>query len=428
MIPIFDNDRAGFVKRVRRDGFLDDKKVYDVVSDIMMDIRKEKDAALIRYTEKFDKVSLLPEELLVTKEEIDMAYKQIDKDLLSVIQQAILNVASYSLKQKEKSFLWNKTEGIKIGQKVTPLRSVGIYIPGDTAPLISSVIMNAVPAYCAGVKEIVMCTPPIIDAARIVAANEAHVTKIYKAGGAQAIFAMAFGTETIPKVDKITGPGNIYVAYAKKMAYGYCGIDMVAGPSEIMIIADETADAGFIAADMLSQAEHDKLSVSSLLTTSKQLAEKVIKQISIQKDKLKRSDIITECIKNNSAIYIGKDIMECIDILNECAPEHAEIVTKDAEFYSDFITQAGAVFVGPYSPEPLGDYYAGPNHTLPTAGTARFFSVLGVYDFMKKSSVIQYDRTELEKAYKSISLFAKCEELDAHANAVNIRFEGKKDE
>ena len=356
------------------------------------------------------------------------AYDQIDKDLLKVIQQAILNVASYSLKQKEQSFVWNKEEGIRIGQKVTPLRRAGIYMPGGTAPLISSVIMNAVPAYVAGVKEIIMCTPPLIDAARIVAANEAHVTKIYRAGGAQAIFAMAFGTETIPKVDKITGPGNIYVAYAKKMAYGYCGIDMVAGPSEIMIIADETANAAFIAADMLSQAEHDKLSVSSLLTTSRSLAEEVKEQISIQAEKLCRKEIITESLNNNSAIYIGKDVMDCIDVLNECAPEHAEIMTKDADFYSDFITQAGAVFVGPYSPEPLGDYFAGPNHTLPTAGTARFFSVLGVYDFMKKSSIIQYDKGALEKAYKGISLFATCEELTAHANAVDIRFMEKKDE
>jgi histidinol dehydrogenase len=428
MIPLFENDKSAFINKVRRDGFLDNQEVFDTVSGIMQDIRKDKDDALIRYTKKFDKVDIRPENMLVTKEEIEWAYKQIDKNLLKVIQQAVLNVAAYSLKQKEQSFLWNKSEGISIGQKVTPLRSVGIYIPGGTAPLISSVIMNAVPAYVAGVKEIIMCTPPPIDCARIVAANEAHVTKIYKAGGAQAIFAMAFGTQTIKKVDKITGPGNIYVAYAKKMAYGYCGIDMVAGPSEIMIIADETADAKFIAADMLSQAEHDKLSIASLLTTSKELAEKVVEQISIQSEELQRKDIITESIKNNSAIYIGKDIMECIDILNECAPEHAEIITRDAEFYSDFITQAGAVFVGPYSPEPLGDYFAGPNHTLPTAGTARFFSVLGVYDFMKKSSVIQYDKKALKEAYRGISLFAKCEELNAHANAVDIRFEEKKDE
>ncbi len=428
MIPLFEYDRKGFVNRVRRDGFLDNQQVYDVVFDIMADIRKNKDEALIRYTSKFDKIDLRPDQLLVTDEEIKNAYKQIDKELLKVIQQAILNVASYSMKQKEESFLWNRGEGIRIGQKVTPLKRAGIYIPGGTAPLISSVIMNAVPAYVAGVKEIIMCTPPPIDAARIVAANEAHVTKIYKAGGAQAVFAMAFGTVTIPKVDKITGPGNIYVAYAKKMVYGYCGIDMVAGPSEIMIIADETADASYIAADMLSQAEHDKLSVSSLLTTSESLAEEVKQQISIQINKLCRKDIIIESLKNNSAIYVGKDVMDCIDVLNECAPEHAEIMTKDADFYSDFVTQAGAVFVGPYSPEPLGDYFAGPNHTLPTAGTARFFSVLGVYDFMKKSSIIQYDKKALEKAYKGISLFATCEELTAHANAVDIRFMEKKDE
>lgn len=428
MIPIFDKDKAGFIAKVRKDGFLDNKEVYDIVYKIMQDIRKDKDKALMQYTKKFDKTDIAPEDMLVTKEEIKKAYKEIDKDLLKVIQQAVLNVATYSIKQKEKSFLWNKEEGVKIGQKVTPLRSVGIYIPGGTAPLISSVIMNAVPAYVAGVKEIVMCSPPPLDAARIVAANESHVTKIYRAGGAQAIFAMAFGTETIPKVDKITGPGNIYVAYAKKMAYGYCGIDMVAGPSEIMIIADETANPRFVAADMLSQAEHDKLSISSLLTTSKKLAKEVIKEITVQAKELERSDIINESIKNNAAIYIGQDITECIDVLNECAPEHAEIITENAEVYSDYITQAGAVFVGPYSPEPLGDYLAGPNHTLPTAGTARFFSPLGVYDFMKKSSVIQYDKEALERAYKGISLFAQCEGLDAHANAVNIRFLEKKDE
>jgi histidinol dehydrogenase len=428
MIPLYRNDKLGFINKVRKDGFLDNKEVYDKVFQIMEDIRTKGDEALLYYTKKFDNITLNSDQLLVTKEEIEQSYKIIDKELLKIIQQAIINIASYSMKQKEDSFLWNKTEGISIGQKVTPLKSAGIYIPGGTAPLISSVLMNAVPAYVAGVKEIVMCTPPVIDAARICAANEAHVTKIYKAGGAQAIFSMAFGTQTIPKVDKITGPGNIYVAYAKKMAYGYCGIDMVAGPSEIMIIADETADPRFIAADMLSQAEHDKLSCASLLTVSKELADEVQNQIVIQTEKLKRKDIIKKSIEDNSAIYVGKDIMECIEVLNECAPEHAQIMTKDADFYSDFITQAGAVFVGPYSPEPLGDYFAGPNHTLPTAGTARFFSVLGVYDFMKKSSIIQYDKKALNNAYKGISLFAKCEDLDAHANAVDIRFEGDENE
>lgn len=428
MIPVFDKDQQGFIKRVRKDGFLDNLEVAATVTDIMLDVRKHGDEALIRYTKKFDHITMDAKDMLVTKEEIEAAYKQIDKDLLKVIQQAILNVIGYSLKQKEQSFLWNKSEGIKIGQKVTPLKSVGIYIPGGTAPLISSVIMNGVPAYVAGVQNIIMCTPPNPNPAMIVAANESHVTSIYKIGGAQAIFAMAFGTESIPKVDKITGPGNIYVAYAKKMAYGYCGIDMVAGPSEIMIIADETANPAFIAADMLSQAEHDKLSCASLLTTSKALADEVQKQIVLQAESLKRKDIVLKSLEDNAGMFIGEDIMQCINLLNECAPEHAEIVTKEAGFYSDFITQAGAVFVGPYSPEPLGDYFAGPNHTLPTAGTARFFSVLGVYDFMKKSSVIQYDKQALEKHYKSISLFAKAEDLEAHARAVDIRFEEQQDE
>lgn len=428
MIPVFDKDQQGFIKRVRKDGFLDNLEVAETVSEIMQDVRKNGDDALMRYTKKFDHVTLDAKDMLVTKEEIEAAYKQIDKDLLKVIQQAILNVVSYSLKQKEQSFLWNKSEGVKIGQKVTPLKSVGVYIPGGTAPLISSVIMNGVPAYVAGVQNIIMCTPPNPNPAMIVAANESHVTSIYKVGGAQAIFAMAFGTESIPKADKITGPGNIYVAYAKKMAYGYCGIDMVAGPSEIMIIADETANPAFIAADMLSQAEHDKLSCASLLTTSKALAEEVQKQIVLQAESLKRKDIVLKSLEDNAGIFIGEDIMQCINLLNECAPEHAEIITKEAAFYSDFITQAGAVFVGPYSPEPLGDYFAGPNHTLPTAGTARFFSVLGVYDFMKKSSVIQYDKQALEKHYKSISLFAKAEDLEAHARAVDIRFEEQQDE
>lgn len=428
MIPVFKKDKVGFINRVRKDNFLDNEKVFDTVTAIMKDVRKNKDQAILDYTKKFDKIDLKADELLVSKEEIKQAYERIDKDLLKIIQKAIINVATYSLKQKEESFLWEKEEGVKIGQKVTPINSAGLYIPGGTAPLISSVIMNAVPAYVAGVKEIIMCSPPPLDDARIVAANEAHVTKIYKVGGAQAIFAMAFGTETIPKVDKISGPGNIYVSYAKKLAYGYCGIDMVAGPSEIMIIGDGTANPKFIAADMLGQAEHDPLSVASFLTTDGSLVDKVKAEIMSQSKRLERKDIVLESIRNNSAIYIGDTITECIDLLNDCAPEHAEIMTKDADFYSDFITQAGAVFVGSYTPESVGDYFAGPNHTLPTAGTARFFSPLGIYDFMKKSSVIEYSKEALKKVYKDVAYFARQEELEAHARALDIRFEGENDE
>ena len=428
MVPVFKDDRSGFQKRIRKDGFLNDKRVMTVVMDIMEDVYENRDRALFRYTKKFDGFDLTGENMLVTDEEIKQAYLEVDKDLLKVIQDVCINVAAYSMKQKEQGFLWDKNEGITIGQRITPLKRVGVYIPGGTAPLISSVIMNAMPAYIAGVKEVIMCTPPPIDAARIVAAKEAHVSRIYRVGGAQAVFAMAFGTESIKKCDKITGPGNIYVAYAKKLAYGFCGIDMVAGPSEIMIIADEKADPVFIAADMLGQAEHDKLACSSLLTVSSELAKKVNIEIDRQLMTLKRTKIIEESLNNSGAIYVGKSILDCISLLNECAPEHAELMVEDPKAISHLVTDAGAVFLGAYSPEPLGDYYAGPNHTLPTGGTARFFSPLGVYDFMKKTSIISYSKDELEKVYKKIEKFADCEQLDAHANAVRVRFLEDKNE
>ena len=423
-------DSKELLKRIRNRSSLDDPEVFSTVINVMKDIRADGDKALRKYTEQFDKCII--NDFLVSDIEIARAYDDIDESILEIIKESGENIREFHKKQKQDSWMWEKNSGMILGQRITAIDKAGVYIPGGTAPLISSVLMNAVPAAVAGVNEIIMCTPPDkdgrIDCNRIVAAVESGVSKIFKAGGAQAIFAMAFGTKSVPKVDKITGPGNIYVANAKKLAYGYCGIDMIAGPSEILIIADDEANPSFVAADLLSQAEHDILAASILITFSKEFADKVNAEVEKQLMVLPRKDIAEKSIKTHGAVYIAKTPNEAIKVVNEIAPEHCELMVSNPNDYINEITNAGAIFVGEYSPEPLGDYWAGPNHTLPTGGTAKFYSPLGVYDFYKRTSIINCDKNALKKDYKKIAAFARAEKLDAHANAINIRFSEDKDE
>ena len=423
-------DSTELLNRIKNRSFLDDPEVFSTVISVMKDIRADGDKALRKYTEKFDKCII--NDFLISDIEIEKAYEDIDESLLNIIKESKKNIIEFHEKQKQDSWLWEKNSGMKLGQRITAIERVGVYVPGGTAPLISSVLMNVVPAVVAGVKEIVMCTPPnkdgAVDCNRIVAAKEAGVSKIFNIGGAQAIFAMAFGTKSVPKVDKITGPGNIYVANAKKLAYGYCGIDMIAGPSEILIIADDEANPAFVAADLLSQAEHDILAASILITFSKEFADKVNSEVKKQLEMLPRKDIAEKSLKSHGSVFIAKTFSEAVKIVNEIAPEHCEIMVNNPNEYIDEITNVGAFFVGEYSPEPLGDYWAGPNHTLPTGGTAKFYSPLGVYDFYKRTSIINYDRNALKKDYKKIAAFARAEKLDAHANAVSIRFSEDEDE
>jgi histidinol dehydrogenase len=421
---------AALLERIKERSSLDNPEVFSTVMQIMGDIRSAGDSSLRKYTREFD--GCMIDDFLVSEEEISAAYYEIDPKLLDIIKNSRDNIASYHEKQIQEGWMWDKSPGIRLGQKISAVERAGVYVPGGTAPLISSVLMNVVPAVVAGVKEIIMCTPPDkdgnIDCGRIVAAAEAGVAKIFKAGGAQAVFAMAFGTESIPKVDKITGPGNIYVANAKKLAYGYCGIDMIAGPSEILIIADDDANPAYAAADLLSQAEHDALAAAVLVVFNKDFAEKVKDEVQKQLDKLPRRKIAQMSLESLGTIYVANDTADAIAAANEMAPEHCELLVADPSEYIDKINNAGAIFVGEYSPEPLGDYWAGPNHTLPTGGTARFYSPLGVYDFYKRTSIIEYSRDALNKEYKNIKEFAKAEELDAHANSIVIRFPEDEDE
>jgi len=397
------------------------------VEKILEDVRTNKDEALYEYTLKFDKVSLTKESIRVTKEEIEEAYSQVEPSLIDVIRKAIKNIEDYHIKQKRYSWFDSTQDGTILGQKITPISSVGVYVPGGKAAYPSSVLMNVVPARVAGVERIAMTTPPGTDGrvypVTLVAANEAGVTEIYKVGGAQAIGALAFGTESIKKVDKIVGPGNIYVALAKKAVYGFVSIDSIAGPSEILVLADETANPRYVAADLLSQAEHDELASAILVTTSYELARKVSDEVDILLEDLSRKDIIRKSLDNYGYIIIAKDMADAIDISNEIASEHLEIMTKDPFMVMTRIKNAGAIFIGEYSSEPLGDYMAGPNHVLPTNGTAKFFSPLGVDDFVKKSSIIAYSKEALEPIYKDIITFARHENLTAHANSVKVRFE-----
>ncbi len=397
------------------------------VNDIIAAVREKRDEAIFDYTKRFDGADINASNILVTEEEIKEAYEQVDEKLLDVIRKALVNIRDYHAKQRQNSWFDSKPNGIILGQKVTPLKTVGVYVPGGKAVYPSSVLMNVMPAKVAGVDEIIMTTPPGPDGkvypSTLVAAKEAGVDKIFKVGGAQAVAAMAFGTESIPKVDKIVGPGNIYVALAKKAVFGYVSIDSIAGPSEILVLADETANPRFVAADLLSQAEHDEMASAILITTSRTLAE----QVSVEVDKfvaeLSRTEIMQKSLDNYGYILVAPSLEAAIETANEIASEHLEIVTKNPFEVMTKIRNAGAIFVGEYSSEPLGDYFAGPNHVLPTNGTAKFFSPLGVDDFIKKSSIISYSREALEPVYKDIVQFAECEKLTAHANSIRVRFE-----
>lgn len=399
----------------------------DHVNRILEDVKTRGDLAVFDYTKRFDKADINPDNIKVTEEEIKEAYTKVDNDLVTIIKKAILNIRQYHERQLQHSWFDAKANGIILGQKVTAIQNVGVYVPGGTAAYPSSVLMNVVPAKVAGVSRIVMVTPPGEDGkvyeGTLVAAKEAGVDEIYKIGGAQAIAALAYGTESISKVDKIVGPGNIYVALAKKAVYGHVSIDSIAGPSEILIIADDTANPKYVAADLLSQAEHDELASSILITTSKSLAHKVGEEVKGFLSKLSRSEIMQKSLDNYGYILIADSMEEAIDTANEIASEHLEIMTKDPYLTMTKIQNAGAIFLGPYSSEPLGDYYAGPNHVLPTNGTAKFFSPLSVDDFIKKSSIISYSKEALLPVYKDIVKFAKAEGLTAHANSIAVRFE-----
>ena len=397
------------------------------VNEIIENVRAKRDAAIFDYTKRFDGADINAENILVTEDEIKEAYEKVDEKLLEVIRKALVNIRKYHEKQRQYSWFDSEESGIILGQKVTALEKVGVYVPGGKAVYPSSVLMNIIPARVAGVKKIVMTTPPgkdgKVNPATLVAAKEAGVDAIYKVGGAQAIAALAFGTESVPKVDKIVGPGNIYVALAKKAVFGFVSIDSIAGPSEIMVLADETANPRFVAADLLSQAEHDEMASAILVTTSRDLAEQVSKEVEGFVAQLSRKEIIQKSLDNYGYILVAESMDEAIATVNEIASEHLELVTKNPFETMTKIRNAGAIFVGEYSSEPLGDYFAGPNHVLPTNGTAKFFSPLSVDDFIKKSSIISYSREALEPIYKDIVQFAECEQLTAHANSIRVRFE-----
>ena len=397
------------------------------VKEILDKVKEEKDAAVFAYTAKFDGAELTADTIEVTEAEIEEAYAQVDDTLLTVIRKAKDNIESYHAKQRQNSWFDSKPDGTILGQKITPLHRVGVYVPGGKAVYPSSVLMNVMPAKVAGVDEIIMVTPPgkngKVSPNTLVAAKEAGVDKIYKVGGAQAIAALAYGTESIPKVDKIVGPGNIYVALAKKAVYGHVSIDSIAGPSEILVVADETANPRYVAADLLSQAEHDELASAILVTTSEKLAHEVSDQVDGFLKELSRAEIISKSLDNYGYILLADTMEDMIDVANEIASEHLEIQTKNPFEVMTKIRNAGAIFIGEYASEPLGDYFAGPNHILPTNGTAKFFSPLSVDDFIKKSSIISYSREALQKVHKDIESFAKAEQLTAHANSIHVRFE-----
>lgn len=397
------------------------------VKEILDKVKEEKDAAVFAYTAKFDGAELTADTIEVTDAEIEEAYAQVDDTLLTVIRKAKDNIESYHAKQCQNSWFDSKPDGTILGQKITPLHRVGVYVPGGKAVYPSSVLMNVMPAKVAGVDEIIMVTPPgkngKVSPNTLVAAKEAGVNKIYKVGGAQAIAALAYGTESIPKVDKIVGPGNIYVALAKKAVYGHVSIDSIAGPSEILVVADETANPRYVAADLLSQAEHDELASAILVTTSEKLAHEVSDQVDGFLKELSRAEIISKSLDNYGYILLADTMEDVIDVANEIASEHLEIQTKNPFEVMTKIRNAGAIFIGEYASEPLGDYFAGPNHILPTNGTAKFFSPLSVDDFIKKSSIISYSREALQKVHKDIESFAKAEQLTAHANSIHVRFE-----
>lgn len=397
------------------------------VNAILEEVKEKGDEALFSFTERFDGAKISKDSIRVTREEVEEAYRTVDPELLTVIRKALFNIRSFHEKQKRNSWFDSQPDGTLLGQKITPLQSVGVYVPGGKAVYPSSVLMNIVPAKVAGVERIIMTTPPgkngKISVNTLVAAHEAGVDEIYKAGGAQAIGALAYGTESIPKVDKIVGPGNIYVALAKKAVYGFVSIDSIAGPSEILVLADETANPRFVAADLLSQAEHDEMASAILVTTSRTLADQVSGEVDMFLSKLSRREILLKSLENYGWILVADTMDEAIETANAIASEHLEIVTKDPFRVMTKIRNAGAIFIGEYASEPLGDYFAGPNHVLPTNGTARFFSPLGVDDFIKKSSLVYYSREALKEVHEDIIRFARAEGLTAHANSIAVRFE-----
>lgn len=400
------------------------------VNDIIEDVRTRKDEAIFEYTMKFDKCEMSADRIRVTKEEIQEAYEQLEDDFVATMKHSAENIRKFHQKQLHNSWIVPEDNGSILGQKITPISISGVYVPGGKAAYPSSVLMNVIPAKVAGVSRIIMTTPPSADGkvnpGTLVAADIAGVDEIYKVGGAQAIAAMAFGTQSIPKVDKITGPGNIFVALAKKACFGYVSIDSIAGPSEILVLADETANPRFVAADLLSQAEHDEMASAILITTSEELAQQVSREVDAFTNVLSRKEIICKSLENYGYIFVAENMEQAIDAVNEIASEHLEILTKSPYEVMTKVKNAGAIFLGEYSSEPLGDYFAGPNHILPTNGTARFFSPLNVDDFLKKTSIISYSKDALQAVHKEIELFAEKEGLTAHANSIKVRFEESK--
>lgn len=427
IVKLDENTRAQALAKLIGRGASGYGEYEKTVADIIADVRENGDAAVIGYEKKFDRCDLTPETLRVSKEEIEEAYAALDPALIEVMKKAADNIRVYHEKQKRTSWITTRDDGVILGQKVTPIEVSGCYVPGGRAVYPSSVLMNIVPAKVAGVEKIVMCTPPGPNgkaaAGTIAAADIAGADEIYKAGGAQAIAAMAYGTETVPKVDKITGPGNIFVALAKKQCFGVTGIDSVAGPSEILVIADSTANPRFVAADLLSQAEHDPMASAILLTTDEGLAKAVSDEIDEFLKTLSRAQIISRSLEDYGYIFVGDTMDDLVEAANTIASEHLEIITANPYEVMTKIKNAGAIFLGSYSSEPLGDYFAGPNHILPTNGTARFFSPLGVDDFVKKSSIISYSKDALRAVHKDIELLAMSEGLTAHANSIAVRFE-----
>ena len=427
MIPILNmSDAQALKERVMNRSQLQNDEISARVKEIVARVREEGDAALFDYTARFDKVTLTAETVQVTREEIDAAYEAASPEWLAAMREAARRITAFHEKQKTNTWM-NFDPAISLGQKITPLKRVGVYVPGGTAAYPSSVLMNVLPAKVAGVQDIVMVTPPGKDGGvsyplALVAADIAGVDRIFKVGGAQAVAALAFGTESIPRVDKITGPGNIYVANAKREVFGHVGIDMVAGPSEVLVIADDSADPRYVAADLLSQAEHDPLAAAILVTDSAALADAVDAELARQTALLPRKEVVEKSLSAYGTIVVAPTLADCADIANQIAPEHLELSVADPYALLPLIENAGAIFMGHYSPEPLGDYFAGPNHVLPTSGTARFFSPLNVDDFVKKSSLICCSRAELERVADQVILLAQQEGLDAHANSVAIRF------
>ncbi|SNS63045.1 histidinol dehydrogenase [Anaerovirgula multivorans] len=419
-------EKDRLLKELKERGTVDFKDYQDAVQTILDKVSVTGDQALLEYTKQFDGIDLSAKGLKVTEEEVDEAYSLVSEEFLRAIRLAIDNITDYHEKQRQNSW-FTSSEGTMLGQKITPIASVGIYVPGGTAAYPSSVLMNAIPAKVAGVERIVMVTPPNkegkLAAGVLVAAKELGIEEIYKVGGAQAIGALAYGTNTIAKVNKIVGPGNIYVATAKREVYGYVDIDMIAGPSEILVIADASANPKYVAADLLSQAEHDELSSAIFITTSEDLGKAVAVEVAKQTAKLERKSIVEKSLINYGKIILVKDLEEAIDLSNEIAPEHLELCVEKPFELLDQVKNAGAIFLGHYAPEPLGDYLAGPNHVLPTSGTAKFYSPLSVEDFIKKSSVIYYNQKALEKVKNEVMTLAETEGLTAHKNSIKVRFE-----